>query len=206
MSKQDFINFYKNGTLSKEFIASNRKELENYIKQRQRSQIDENYSLSTGLNYNSNQRAEGSHLAIPEDNQAAPLNLDVKPDKKFKSTEKVPSAKVLENWINQTLTDAEHLDIPSVILKPKNQIPLTRYGIDRLLLTSKGVDSQNVDRIYRSLFVYSVGFYELLKQQMSNVSEENSLQLLMNIWKTYGVLLEYSCRTEYRLLISRVTS
>lgn len=128
------------------------------------------------------------------------------PEKRFRGTEKVPSAKVLENWINQTLTDAEHLDIPSAILKPKNQIPLTRYGIDRLLLTSKGVDNKNVDRIYRSLFVYSVGFFELLKQQMSNVSEENSLNLLMNLWKTYGVLLEYSCRTEYRLLISRVTS
>jgi hypothetical protein len=85
------------------------------------------------------------------------------PEKRFRGTEKVPSAKVLENWINQTLTDAEHLDIPSAILKPKNQIPLTRYGIDRLLLTSKGVDNKNVDRIYRSLFVYSVGFFELLK-------------------------------------------
>ena len=29
------------------------------------------------------------------------------------------SPKVLETWINETLQDAEHLDIPGVILKPE---------------------------------------------------------------------------------------
>ena len=28
--------------------------------------------------------------------------------------------KVLETWINETLQDAEHLDIPGVILKPEH--------------------------------------------------------------------------------------
>ena len=32
------------------------------------------------------------------------------------------SPKVLETWINETLQDAEHLDIPGVILKPEHQI------------------------------------------------------------------------------------
>mmetsp|Transcript_35468 Transcript_35468/g.43396 ORF Transcript_35468/g.43396 Transcript_35468/m.43396 type:complete len:103 (-) Transcript_35468:3653-3961(-) len=30
------------------------------------------------------------------------------------------SPKVLETWINETLQDAEHLDIPGVILKPEH--------------------------------------------------------------------------------------
>lgn len=131
---------------------------------------------------------------------------DVRPDKQFNTSSSNISSKVIENWINSTLTDAEHLDIPSVILKPKNKVPLTRYGIDRITLTAAGISATLVDRIYRSLFVYSVGFFELLKQQMTNCSEENSLTLLMNLWKAYGVLLEYSCKTEYRLLISRVTA
>ena len=29
------------------------------------------------------------------------------------------SPKVLETWINETLCDAEHLDIPGVVLKPE---------------------------------------------------------------------------------------
>ena len=31
-----------------------------------------------------------------------------------------PSPKVLETWINDTLKDAEHLDIPGIILKPEH--------------------------------------------------------------------------------------
>ena len=31
------------------------------------------------------------------------------------------SNKVLETWINETLYDAEHLDIPGVILKPSQK-------------------------------------------------------------------------------------
>jgi hypothetical protein len=42
--------------------------------------------------------------------------------------------KVLETWINETLQDAEHLDIPGVILKPEHKKPISRYGIDRLEL------------------------------------------------------------------------
>ena len=72
--------------------------------------------------------------------------------------------KVLETWINETLQDAEHLDIPGVILKPEHKNPISRYGIDRLALTNAGIPNELVDRIFRALFVYSVGFYELVKK------------------------------------------
>jgi hypothetical protein len=71
---------------------------------------------------------------------------------------------VIENWINETLQDAEHLDIPGVILKPEHKNPISRYGIDRIELTNAGIPNELVDRIFRSLFVYSVGFYELVKK------------------------------------------
>ena len=74
------------------------------------------------------------------------------------------NAKVLETWINETLQDAEHLDIPGVILKPEHKPPIQRYGIARILLTQNRIPNEFVDRIYRALFVYSVGFYELIKK------------------------------------------
>ena len=40
--------------------------------------------------------------------------------------------KVLETWIDETLKDAEHLDIPGVILKPEHKSPIQRYGIDSI--------------------------------------------------------------------------
>jgi len=72
--------------------------------------------------------------------------------------------KVLETWINETLQDAEHLDIPGVILKPEHKNPISRYGVDRFELCKSGIPNEMVDRIYRALFVYSVGFYELIKK------------------------------------------
>jgi len=109
------------------------------------------------------------------------------------------SSKVLENWIDETLQDAEHLDIPGVILTPENKLPITRYGIDRQTLTKANVDSADVDRIYRALFVYSVGFYELIKKVMAHT--EKKYTVIASIWKVFAILLEYCCRTDYRLLI-----
>ena len=74
------------------------------------------------------------------------------------------SPKVLETWIDETLQDAEHLDIPGVILKPEHQKPTARYGIDRLILVNNKIPPEMVDRIYRALYVYSVGFHELIKK------------------------------------------
>ena len=36
----------------------------------------------------------------------------------MRNTGNVLNARVIETWINETLADAEHLDIPGVILKP----------------------------------------------------------------------------------------
>ena len=36
----------------------------------------------------------------------------------MRNTGNVLNARVLETWINETLADAEHLDIPGVVLKP----------------------------------------------------------------------------------------
>ena len=65
---------------------------------------------------------------------------------------------VMEKWINDTLGDAEYLNIPGLILEPEYKNPINRYGIDRNELTLQGIPSEYVDRIYRSLFVYSIGF------------------------------------------------
>ena len=113
------------------------------------------------------------------------------------------SAKVLETWINETLQDAEHLDIPGVILKPEQQTPISRYGIDRHVLNNAGIKTELVNRVYRALFVYSVGFYELIKKCLEHTDKKYSM--ITNIWKVFAILLEYCCRTDYRMLISEIS-
>ena len=59
---------------------------------------------------------------------------------------------------------AEISDIPGTLLKPEAINPLFKYGIHRDLLLSQNVSMQDIDRIYRALFVYSIGFQEIIKK------------------------------------------
>ena len=113
------------------------------------------------------------------------------------------SPKVLETWIDETLQDAEHLDIPGVILKPEHQSPVTRYGIDRISLVNAKIPAESVDRVYRSLYVYSVGFYELIRNLLKHT--EKKYTMITSIWKVFAILLEYCCRTDYRMLIQEIS-
>lgn len=101
------------------------------------------------------------------------------------------SPTVLETWINETLSEAEHLDIPGMILNADKKSPCARYGVDRVNLIKEGIPTEEVTRIYRGLFVYSVGFYELLKKAMTH--SERKFTLITAIWKVYSILLEYCC-------------
>ena len=107
----------------------------------------------------------------------------VKVEHKFKGTDSNITNKVMETWINETLEDAYHMEIPGVLVQPENKNPIHRYGIDRQTLVNAGISSEEVDRIYRSLFVYSVGFFELLRKILSATSKNYAL--ITSIWKVY---------------------
>jgi len=85
-------------------------------------------------------------------------------------------------------------------MKPENVYPLKRYGIHRERLMSEGgLPSELVDRVYKSLFVYSVGFYELMKDVLEHA--KGRYAFVTSIWKTFSILLEYCCRTDYKIVI-----
>lgn len=109
----------------------------------------------------------------------------------------------MEAWIEDTLTQAEHFEIPSVIKKPSHKNPITRYGIDRLSLSKGGISDETIDRIYRSLFVHSVGFHELIKSCLQHT--KGRYEHITSIWKVYSILLEYSCKSDYQMLVDEVT-
>lgn len=51
--------------------------------------------------------------------------------------------------------------------------------------------------------MYSVGFYELIKKVMAHT--QNKYTVITSIWKVFAILLEYCCRTDYRLLIQAIS-
>ena len=132
------------------------------------------------------------------------FEVRVKEIMSMKNTGAVLNARVIETWINETLADAEHLDIPGVIVKPAHESPLIRYQIDRLFLTNVGVPETEIDRIYRGLFVYSIGFYEMVHKCLSHA--KNKYTLLSSVWKVFSILLEYCCKSNYQMMISKIST
>ena len=130
--------------------------------------------------------------------------LDLKGDRETNAVleAKGLNSKVMENWLNETLADAEHLDIPGIILKPEHKNPTSRYGIDRMELTNSGIPNEFVDRIYRCLFVYSMGFYEMIYKVIMHSNQKYSL--ITRVWKVFAVLLEYCCQTDYKMMIAQI--
>lgn len=61
---------------------------------------------------------------------------------------------------------------------------------------------ESVNRIFQSLFVYTVGFFELLKD-CTQYLDEHRYSCQMRIWKVYMVLLESACKTDYRMITSQ---
>ncbi|CAI2370269.1 unnamed protein product [Moneuplotes crassus] len=125
-----------------------------------------------------------------------------KSKKMYKDPPSIINSKIIEHWMNETLGDAEHLNIPGVLMKPENKVPVARYNIDRMTLMKGGIPNESVNRIYRSLFVYSVGFYDLIVRCMEHSSHNHSL--VSSIWKVFAILIEYCCKTDYTMLISRL--
>ena len=240
LTRKDIQNFLVNGSISKAFIQTNKKELQKFIKKQGRSTSeyfkgyethdrpknekpiygtatsavrDSNQSMDSMFKNGSNtvsilnkarktdmsgrHSAQGNtpklkkrllgtstiHVTQDSHNNEGTFSNDVKLEHKLKEKSSAVSNKVLETWINETLTDAYHLDIPGVLTKPEHSNPIHRYGIDRQTLVKAGVSPEEVDRIYRSLFVYSVGFFELLKKILSTT--QKNYQIITSIWKVF---------------------
>jgi hypothetical protein len=70
-----------------------------------------------------------------------------------------------------------------------NQTPLARLGSDRVSLLAAGMRNETIDRIFRALFVYSMGFQETIDSIIEHSLDRD--RILAKIWRLYGMLLEY---------------
>jgi hypothetical protein len=51
--------------------------------------------------------------------------------------------------------------------------------------------------------VYSIGFYEMLQKCLHHA--ENKYIVLSCVWKVFSILLEYCCKSNYQMLISKLS-
>ena len=162
-------------------------------------------SRSKSLNRHALQK--GFHkTCLPEDDTARNKNFETRVSQILKNSSSKASlhSSVLEAWINETLKDAEHLEIPGTIVKPAHKQPISRYKIDKLFLHSQGVPIADVERIYRSLFVYSIGFYEMILKCVQHAN--NKYSILSSLWKVFQILLEYCCKSNYQMMVAKIST
>ena len=76
------------------------------------------------------------------------------------------------------------------------------YKIDRLTLGRNGLEASSINRLYKSLFVYSTGFNELIREILTH--SENAYSSVTNIWRVFSILLEYSCKSDYEMIIGSI--
>lgn len=108
--------------------------------------------------------------------------------------------RILETWLNNTVADAEEFEVPGTVLKQENKLPLARFGIDRSALLTSGLPSIEIDRLYQSLFVHSIGFYQLILKVLEHTEKKYSI--VTGIWKVFAILLEYCCQLDYEMIIT----
>lgn len=79
---------------------------------------------------------------------------------------------------------------------------MAQYGIDKFTLAGAGIPREVIDRVYRSLFVYSTGFHQMLTKLLTHTQGKYSV--IKSIWRTFAVLLEYCCKTDYESLLNDI--
>lgn len=114
----------------------------------------------------------------------------------------VMSIRVIEEWIDETLKNADELCLAKTLVKQDKKTVIAQYGIDRHTLRTAGIPKDVVNRVYKCLFVYSTGFHELLKKLLQHT--EGKYMVIKSIWRTFAVLLEYCCKTDYESLLQDI--
>lgn len=61
-------------------------------------------------------------------------------------------------------------------------MPLKKFKLDSHSLTGKGINKDSIERIFRCLFVYSLGFFEMLNSIFKN-NPVNNIYYLKIIYK-----------------------
>lgn len=71
-------------------------------------------------------------------------------------------------------------------------------------LESLGIPLNFIDRIYRALYTHSVGFYQLLIECSIFLEKDKRADLLINIWRVFQILLQYSCPTDFKMITAHM--
>ena len=88
--------------------------------------------------------------------------------------------------------------------------PLERCGLSRDAMCAAGLEPAVIDRIYRSLFVYSVGFHDIISEiynhahARSSEAQKNREKLTAALWLLFMHLLEHCDEKQHSQMLAHV--
>ena len=77
---------------------------------------------------------------------------------------------------------------------------LAEYSLDRPSLYREKVPGSDAEKIYRGLYVHSLGFYQMLHSLFAQSSSKTTM--VSRIWKVFSLLLEHGCDSQYKSMLS----
>ncbi len=76
---------------------------------------------------------------------------------------------------------------------------LKRFEIDKNSLLAEGISERSVSRILKSIFVYSIGFNNLLAEL-----GKDKVKVKKNLWRVFSVLVEYCSEGSLSTVLSTI--
>lgn len=126
---------------------------------------------------------------------------------------KTETLEVIENWLRDKLSQTEWISVVQNIktlaegndrTKLGQFEPLRQLGIDRQALQEAGVPTPLIGRVYRALWVYSLGIHEMIAEVSYNAHADKRHSIMGAIWQTYALLLEDYDDEDYVMALSAV--
>ncbi|GIM07161.1 hypothetical protein Vretimale_11376 [Volvox reticuliferus] len=73
---------------------------------------------------------------------------------------------------------------------------LASYGLSRVELLGAGLPNEAIDRLYRCMYVYTVGFFDVMQDILAH--NEFRTEILSNVWKGFLTIAESALQVAFR--------
>ncbi|GLC48337.1 hypothetical protein PLESTB_000085100 [Pleodorina starrii] len=73
---------------------------------------------------------------------------------------------------------------------------LATYGLTRVELLGAGLSNEAIDRLYRCMYVYTVGFFDVMQDLLAH--NEFRAEILSNVWKGFLTIAESALQVSFR--------
>ena len=108
----------------------------------------------------------------------------------------------LENWLNTVIELSPDFKVDEATNKEFAK-PLNRFFLSKMQLLDLGLDTGEIERLFKALFVHSMGFIQMIQEIGGNLDAGKRQFLQNNVWRVFCMLLEYCQPVDYSMMVKR---